>query len=75
MVHIDDRSESMKRATPLWKRWSSRGSEERCDGSNVQDHGAAVIDIEFKTDDAGRSRASFCSSALAVHARMTFGFV
>jgi hypothetical protein len=28
---------------------------------NVKDHGAAVIDFPFKTDDDGRSRGSFCS--------------
>jgi hypothetical protein len=32
--------------------------------TNVRDHGAAVIDIDFKSNEAGRSRASFCSSAL-----------
>jgi len=36
-------------------------SEHEKQPGNVQDHGAAVIDIDFKTDDAGRSRASFCS--------------
>ncbi len=32
---------------------------------NVKDHGVAVSDFPFKTDDDGRSRASFCSSILA----------
>jgi hypothetical protein len=31
---------------------------------NDHDHGAAAIDIDFKTDDAGRYRASSCSPHL-----------
>jgi len=33
---------------------------------NDHDHGAAVIDSPFKTDDDGRSRASFCSPTFSV---------
>ena len=34
--------------------------------TNVYDHGAAAIDLPFTFDDAGRSRASFCSSVLSL---------
>jgi len=38
--------------------------------TNDKDHGAAVIDFPFKSDDAGRSRASFCSSTFPTRLRL-----
>jgi hypothetical protein len=62
-VHRRDRCRRRNDATIEAADRAPMFSARRNSSREHQDHGAAVIDLPFNTDDDGRSRASFCSLA------------